>query len=172
MELGEKFARLKESCPGTEFTLDCDKNLIYILEPSRGYAKSYIVTLDELDMTAMEWVDHELNKLPSSPKGGKWFEGRDSEKLAYITTLAPVAVGRSLDRGRNITVIPKGQEIERKESSKYQIICAYCGTVPLTKPQYERQLFRINVPWYCPSCGIEANFDDETYDKYLENEAR
>ena len=58
---------------------------------------------------------------------------------------------------------------------KYAVICAgdtfgkSCGVVALDDKGYERQMTNPDAFWYCPECGSSADWDDDTYERYLDS---
>lgn len=52
----------------------------------------------------------------------------------------------------------------------YAIHCPQCGQQFLTKDQYIDQMMAADSLWKCPRCGQDANWDDDHYDSYCEQE--
>ena len=40
-----------------------------------------------------------------------------------------------------------------------------CGLVEIDHAEYSRQMARPDALWQCPTCGSEASFDDDTYER-------
>lgn len=45
-----------------------------------------------------------------------------------------------------------------------------CGQQFMTEEYYTFQLSSPNATWRCPSCGMEAQWDDDNYEKYMDVE--
>jgi hypothetical protein len=52
---------------------------------------------------------------------------------------------------------------------KYAVICLVHGKVELSDQQYEDQMSAPDSRWVCPECGNIAQWDDDTYEAYLDS---
>jgi len=59
---------------------------------------------------------------------------------------------------------------DQPSNEKYCVLCSRCGKVPLGYGNYCRQMMKPDQHWYCPRCGGTAEFDDETYESYMEEQ--
>ena len=55
-----------------------------------------------------------------------------------------------------------------QSKTPYAIICEEHGQVFLTAKEYERQLMCPDRLWECPHCREAAAFDDENFERYLD----
>lgn len=185
--LGEKLVRLKTCYPGTEFSVEHELKSIRICE-ERG--REWFVDLAGLGMTADQWVDQELAKRsgPEPEDDYPWYVVKKDGRALYTTTDIHVALdvfwgmrlaGREpqLFRGdEQFTDYGYCEKCNRPalfeddagllchhcRKPKYQVLCVHCGPRTLTEEQYRRQMFRPELPWYCPNCGHMADWDDES----------
>ena len=58
---------------------------------------------------------------------------------------------------------------ERQETP-WAVTCDEHGLVFLTQEEYSKQMKVPSKTWRCPICREEAIWDDENYEKHLENE--
>ena len=61
---------------------------------------------------------------------------------------------------------PLADILPLEPDEKYQVICPNCGPQVLGYGRYRDQLGNPDAGWYCPICGENAIFDDETYETY------
>lgn len=61
---------------------------------------------------------------------------------------------------------PVNDILPLQPDGKYRVICKGCGPVVLGYGRYRDQLARPDSGWFCPTCGGDAAFDDETYENY------
>lgn len=52
----------------------------------------------------------------------------------------------------------------------YAVRCPRHGLVHLTKKEYEQQMMAANSLWKCPTCGMAAQWDDDTLEKAMKEE--
>lgn len=51
----------------------------------------------------------------------------------------------------------------------WAVFCPIHGRVYLTRPQYDAQITKPDNRWVCTICGAVSEWDDDTYDKYLDS---
>lgn len=59
---------------------------------------------------------------------------------------------------------------ESIEPTPYATYCYDCGLVCMTKEWYREQMSRPDSKWVCARCGQTAEWDDETYEDWLEEQ--
>lgn len=57
---------------------------------------------------------------------------------------------------------------EEKPSGHLAVICPIHQRQFLTEKQYDMQMNNPNAKWACPKCNRVSNFDDATYEAYLD----
>ena len=59
------------------------------------------------------------------------------------------------------------ESIEPTPSATY---CHDCGLVYMTREWYRAQMSRPHYKWVCARCGQTAEWDDETHEKWIEEQ--
>lgn len=54
------------------------------------------------------------------------------------------------------------------EETPYRLICPEHGGIFLTEAQYYEQLLNADERWKCPTCDSICEFDDDHFEKSLE----
>ena len=50
----------------------------------------------------------------------------------------------------------------------YAVRCPTHGQAFLTKEEYDAQMMRPDARWSCPICGLESSWDDDNYEKAMD----
>ena len=59
---------------------------------------------------------------------------------------------------------------ESIEPTPYATDCYDCGLVYMTQEWYRAQMSRPDSEWICARCGETAEWDDETHEKWIEEQ--
>lgn len=57
-----------------------------------------------------------------------------------------------------------------KKPTPHAVVCKSCGQQFLTYTYYMYLLSRPDDPWVCPVCGEDAIWDDDNYERYLDDD--
>ena len=69
--------------------------------------------------------------------------------------------------------IPSDAFFVREDDNPYPghvVVCYDCGRVTLTVRQYDIAMNHANSRWTCPKCGGPAEWDDDAYEKWIEEQ--
>ena len=87
-----------------------------------------------------------------------------------------------LDHGANQAMMYEDMEnkangslVTRGEPSPYAVLCTHGKRIPaercyLTRQEYTEQMCHPDALWACPVCGRQATWDDENYEKWLDQQ--
>lgn len=56
------------------------------------------------------------------------------------------------------------------KETPWAVICPAHERVFLTESQYNAQIMRPNDRWTCPICGKVSDWDDDTFERYLDRQ--
>lgn len=56
------------------------------------------------------------------------------------------------------------------KKTPWAVFCPVHGRVYLTFPQYDAQLSKPDDLWRCPICGATSQWDDDTYEAWLDRQ--
>ena len=62
-------------------------------------------------------------------------------------------------------ITPEGKKIPMTDDLSvpmYQVLCTFCGPMPLTYMEYYMQISQPDSRWFCPSCRAVAAWDDDS----------
>lgn len=104
--------------------------------------------------------------------GGCKFEVKNQTirilEYGRLFTVDLMELGITAEQWLDDEIAKRPEPIPLIPDEPYNIFCSQCGKVNIGYGNYHDQMTQPNSKWYCPQCGNNATFDDESYEAYYD----